>query len=510
MKFAATVVVCLVALSRCEITEEEGVLVLTEDNFDEAVSINEHILVNFYAPWCDLYHCKELTREFAKAAGVLKDGGSAIKLGKVDATKYTRLAAEFRVMGFPTLKFFNEGEEMKYTGGRTSPEILSWLKKKTQPPCKPVTTVAEIDAEVAAAHFAVLGAFRNQASADGAAYTAAARDTDGVVFMITDNDDLMKEFGVADGSVVAVRDFADEESRVFMEGEVSEEAIRTFIRANRLPSVVELSDETAPIIFGGDIKSHFIVFGDSSAEGHGDIMANFRKVSKGNAGKLIHVYIDSAKADNERILEFFDIKKEDGHVPIIIHLGEGVQVNEKYVPDFTELSEENLAKFAADYLAGNLQKYLKSEEIPDDWDAKPVKVLVGKNFESVAFDESKDVFVFFYAPWCGHCKQFAPIYDKLGEQYNDDEFIVIAKMDSTANEVADVPINSFPTIKFFPKNSGRKIVDYSGGRTLDDLVRFIEEFHFTQDTEAEYDTAGEDYDADHDEDYDADHDELNF
>ena len=92
-------------------------------------------------------------------------------------------------------------------------------------------------------------------------------------------------------------------------------------------------------------------------------------------------------------------------------MGEGV---DKYAPDFTELSEENLAKFAADYLAGSLQKHLNSEEVPDDWDAKPVKVLVGKNFESVAFDESKDVLVEFYAPWCGHCKQLAPIYDELG------------------------------------------------------------------------------------------------
>ena len=49
-------------------------------------------------------------------------------------------------------------------------------------------------------------------------------------------------------------------------------------------------------------------------------MATFRKVSKGNAGKLIHVYVDSAKADNGRILEFFGIKKEDGHVSRIIQV----------------------------------------------------------------------------------------------------------------------------------------------------------------------------------------------
>jgi len=247
------------------------------------------------------------------------------------------------------------------------------------------------------------------------------------------------------------------------------------------------------MIFGGDIKSHFLVFGDSGMETHGDLMATFRKVAKGNPGKLIHVYVDSGKADNGRILEFFGIKKEDGHVARIIQLGEGV---DKYAPDFTEMTEENLAKFAADYLAGSLKKHLNSEEVPDDWDAKPVKVLVGKNFESVAFDETKDVLVEFYAPWCGHCKQLAPIYDELGEKYKDHASIVIAKMDSTANEVADVTVRGFPTIKFFPKESGRKVVDYSGGRTLEDFVAFLEGTH---DTEAEDDKADEDDDADHDE-----------
>jgi len=113
-----------------------------------------------------------------------------------------------------------------------------------------------------------------------------------------------------------------------------------------------------------------------------------------------------------------------------------------------------------------------TEEIPEDWDKTGVKILVGKNFVDVAMNPEKNVLVEFYAPWCGHCKQLAPIWDKLGEKYKDHADIVVAKMDSTANEVEEVKIQSFPTIKFFPKEGGA--VDYKGGRGYDDFVKFLD------------------------------------
>ena len=124
-----------------------------------------------------------------------------------------------------------------------------------------------------------------------------------------------------------------------------------------------------------------------------------------------------------------------------------LQFLNKYKPEDNEIKASVIVKFVEDFFAKKLRPHLLSAEIPADWDAQPVKVLVGKNFDSVARDKTKGVLVEFYAPWCGHCKQLAPIYDQLGKHFEGDSNVVIAKMDSTANELEDIKIQSFPTIK---------------------------------------------------------------
>ncbi|CAF1577536.1 unnamed protein product, partial [Didymodactylos carnosus] len=101
-----------------EIAEEDNVLVLTNDTFDEALEKHKHILVEFYAPWCG--HCKQLAPAYAAAATQLKDSDSDIKLAKVDATVEQDLGQKYGIKGYPTIKFFSDSNVIEYNGGRTA------------------------------------------------------------------------------------------------------------------------------------------------------------------------------------------------------------------------------------------------------------------------------------------------------------------------------------------------------------------------------------------------------
>ncbi|KAK4756210.1 hypothetical protein SAY87_006337 [Trapa incisa] len=98
------------------------------------------------------------------------------------------------------------------------------------------------------------------------------------------------------------------------------------------------------------------------------------------------------------------------------------------------------------------------------------------NFSS-AVAKHDFIVVKFYAPWCGHCKQLAPEYEKAASLLSShDPPIVLAKLDANEElnkEIAsEHDIKGFPTLKIFRK--GQKIAqEYKGPRDAEGIVSYL-------------------------------------
>lgn len=146
--------------------------------------------------------------------------------------------------------------------------------------------------------------------------------------------------------------FQFDDKRVDFEGELAPDAITKFVSSEALPLVVEFNHDTAQKIFGGEIRSHLLLFFSKEA-GHFDkYLEATRNVAKKHKGSILFVTIDSDDDSHQRILEFFGMKKEEVPAMRLIKLEEDMA---KFKPDTIELSEDIISKFVQDFIDGKLK-----------------------------------------------------------------------------------------------------------------------------------------------------------
>ncbi|KAF5602323.1 disulfide-isomerase precursor [Fusarium subglutinans] len=454
----------MTALAAYASAADSDVHQLTKDTFEEFVKSNNLVLAEFFAPWCG--HCKALAPEYEEAATTLKEKN--IKLAKIDCTEEADLCKDQGVEGYPTLKVFRGLDNVTpYSGQRKAAGITSYMIKQSLPAVSILTkdTLEEFKTADKVVVVAYLNADDKSSNETFSKLAEGLRDT--YLFGGVNDAAVAEAEGVKAPALVVYKSF-DEGKNTFTE-KFEEEAIASFITTSATPLIGEVGPETYSSYMSAGIPLAYIF--SETPEERKELGDALKPIAEKFKGKINFATIDAkafgAHAGNLNL-------KADKFPSFAI---QEVVKNQKFPFDQEkEITHDNIAKFVEDFAAGKIEPSIKSEPIPETQEG-PVTVVVAKSYNDIVLDDTKDVLIEFYAPWCGHCKALAPKYDDLASQFAASEFkdkVVIAKVDATLNDVPD-EIQGFPTIKLYAAGAKDAPVTYQGSRTVEDLANFIKE-----------------------------------
>lgn len=232
--------------------------------------------------------------------------------------------------------------------------------------------------------------------------------------------------------------------------------------------VIPFNNDAIEKIFKDSTDALFVFLGDESAEA--SALEAFNAYDATNPGIVLAV---SSKNDGhglfDRLAEYLGV--DTTATPTVLFLN---SKQEKFRFDQSEITADTLANFVGRINSGELKPFLKSAPVPESND-EPVKVVVGTQFNEIVLGDEKEVLVKFYAPWCGHCKHLAPHFDEAAKLLANNPNIVLAKVDSTENEVAGLDIQGFPTLKFWGKDKSVAPIEYNGGRDTEGIIQWLKE-----------------------------------
>jgi len=354
------------------------------------------------------------------------------------------------------VKFFKHGKPQEYNGPREADGVVAWVEKKTGPA---VVTLKEDEvADYLTKHSPVVVGYFAEAQAADSEFATAANDEDVEEFK------FVQVVGAARNSGISLH----VHGLPVQQHPEGENLVRWAFESS-FPLVDEVGGHNfAKYAKLG--KPLHLVFVEPTAANKDVIIADLTTVASEHRDESFS-WIDAEKYK----AQIKGMGASGKVIPCIIRLSSFGSDNKPVV--FEEaLTLDSLRDWAAGVKSGKYKYVPKSEPVPED-NSAPVKIVVGKTYESIVNDPTKHVLVEYYAPWCGHCKSLAPKYDELAASYASvDPDVVIAKLDGTANDVEHhLDLKGFPTIALYTKSGKTTPILYNGAREAGPMADWLKE-----------------------------------
>lgn len=330
------------------------------------------------------------------------------------------------------------------------------------------------------------------------AFRMAVRHTKGMVAAEIRNDAARDEFFKAINitsltykygiEIVMVMPF-DEKVVVFDEEPHTAPLVR-WLRLHNLPSISIFNTESAERIFEDGRAVTFLLYSEED-EAQKAAELELRKVSMQFREKAPISLAHVGTRNGHNLLGTLNVDSDDlKNGPMLIIVAYTKIENSKLPVQirhsvsqyrFTgELKAANLLQFHKQFMDGTLEKYVRSEPEPTD-QSGPVFVLVGRTLPKYLLNVKDPLLVLYYAPWCGFCHQFHPIYLELSKELRRHTHVLPAKIDIAQNDIPS-RIDGVPTVTFYPKGDYTNMwdrladaVEYSGSREVPVLINWIKQ-----------------------------------
>ncbi|ESQ30226.1 hypothetical protein EUTSA_v10011373mg [Eutrema salsugineum] len=445
------------------------VLELSGDNTKRVIDGNEFVMVLGYAPWCA--RSADLMPRFAEAATALKEIGSPILMAKIDGDRYTKVASELEIKGFPTLLLFVNGTSQPYTGGFSAEDIVIWVQKKSGAPIITVNTVDEAQRFLKKYHTFVVGLFNKFEGSEYNEFVKAAKSDDEIQFVETSNSDVAKLLfpDLKTNNVFIGMVKTEAERYTAYDGSYKMDKILEFLGSNKFPLITRLTESNTVWVYSSPVKLQVMVF--AKADEFQNLAQPLEDLARKFKSKLMFINVDKT---NENLampfLTLFGI--EDANKTVVAAFDNNL--NSKYLLE-SDPSPSNIEDFCSGLADGTVSRYYRSEPVPDNKNATVVTV-VGKTFDELVLNSRENVLLEVHTPWCVNCEALSKQVQKLAKHFKGFENLVFARIDASANEHASLQVDDeYPMILLYKSGEKEKPLKLSTKLSAKDMAVFINE-----------------------------------
>lgn len=443
--------------------ESEGLIDLTDQNFDPIIKKFNYVALVAYVPYCAEYQAmKPLLAEFSRR---LRELDPPVPLGRIHIWKETEVSKKNYYQVTPTMSFWTGGNRVIFDGSRNIEDMMFFVKKWMGNPARDIVDIEHLNK--LKERFRAITTYMGPET--GPHYDNFVKAGNSFLnqteFAQTWDRGITSQYN---SEIVIFKQY--DEGVTEYTGDYSVESIKEFVTQNIEPIVINFDEEWASDRIFNQKNSAAFFFGDSKDTQE---YKDFHSSAVDSRDQILSVYVNVRSTRGARLLKHLKIKNFSK--PFIWIVQPDGKELKKY-PLTEAIGKDSIRKHIRNFKQDKLTRHLVSEEIPIRKPGETEQV-VGKNFNEVVLKEGVHVLAMYIITNCVNCHNFVPTFHEaalLLEKYKNPK-VKMVEINVTENDVPDSWAEGYPVYKFFPAGDKANSKACPGGRKAENFINYLRE-----------------------------------